>query len=91
MELDFKDMTQHEIFHTSKEAERAESVLRKKGFRFVSWIGSMEDWERGDGEMHMKKLTTRSSDFTGISCQISLDGSCSGFDSAEDFWEHFKR
>ena len=87
--MDFKDMTQYEIFHTSAEAERAEKVLRKKGFKFVSWIGSMEDWERGEGEMHVKKLTTRSSNFTGISCQISLDGSCSGFDSAEEFLETY--
>ena len=77
--------TQHEGFQSSEEAKKAESILRKKGFRFVSWIGSFEDWERGDGEMHVKKRTSRSSSFNGISCDIAMDGSCSGYDTAEDF------
>ena len=83
-------MTEHEIWHTSAKAVRAETLLRKKGFKFVAWIGSIEDVERGDVEMHVKKLTTRYSDFTGISCQIDMEGRCSGYDNAEDFLsEHY--
>ena len=79
--------TEHELWQSSEPAKKAELALRKKGYKFVSWIGTLSDFQQGYGEMHVKKRTSRSSNFNGISCDIAQDGSCSGFDTAEDFLE----
>jgi len=45
----------YENDRASEQMLAKEKELQKKGFRFVSWLGSKLDWDSGEGEMIMKR------------------------------------